>query len=458
MSTHVQTPWKLSRVVITSERFKNQPLDVTSLVSNLTLFENIERPYLTGNIFILDDSGLFDGSGLYDIRGTETISVTIEGNDKSFNIMEERKFKITSIKSEAKGNDRSAVLVFTLVDEYYFNNYLKRFSKSLKGTPGKIIQNIVESEQLLNTSFYGWSSDATQSKMKVIIPYLTPLGAIEWIRDRSTTSNGSPYFTYSNLYNQGVYWRSLDDMIGGGYSINNDPYAGYFPFTNSTALVNDANERWFPEPEDQIIEEVEFTDRHNLLKLIRTGAVGSEISNLDVNKNIPDRSIYSSKIHTDTLSTNGIIPIENNKSKQNIIDDISLVDGLPIHYYQSRYFAQLSLDKVYGKYNSYYDDADRVKLRHRVESMALKNMLQTNAISCRMNVGLLFSAQSGVGDVASFVFNSNNSSNDQASGDEIIDREKSGDYLLYSISYNFTRNQKPICNVKAVKLANNYNQ
>jgi len=153
MSTHVQTPWKLSRVVITSERFKNQPLDVTSLVSNLTLFENIERPYLTGNIFILDDSGLFDGSGLYDIRGTETISVTIEGNDKSFNIMEERKFKITSIKSEAKGNDRSAVLVFNLVDEYYFNNYLKRFSKSLKGTPGKIIQNIVESEQLLNTSF-----------------------------------------------------------------------------------------------------------------------------------------------------------------------------------------------------------------------------------------------------------------------------------------------------------------
>ena len=62
----------LEEVIVLNSAQKNI-VDITPLVGELTIFENIQLPYLTGMIMVRDDNRLYDG---LDINGTEILQIS----------------------------------------------------------------------------------------------------------------------------------------------------------------------------------------------------------------------------------------------------------------------------------------------------------------------------------------------------------------------------------------------
>ena len=63
----------LESFIIRSHRH-DKPIDVTTSISIFEIFENIDRPYLTGNVIMRDDMRFYDG---VKINGTELCEITL---------------------------------------------------------------------------------------------------------------------------------------------------------------------------------------------------------------------------------------------------------------------------------------------------------------------------------------------------------------------------------------------
>ena len=53
-------------------------IDITAFVSELIIFESLDRPYMSGKMVVLDDSELFNG---LELQGTENVQITLATED-----------------------------------------------------------------------------------------------------------------------------------------------------------------------------------------------------------------------------------------------------------------------------------------------------------------------------------------------------------------------------------------
>ena len=80
MTTNRAQEFKIDKAIISAEHLGSD-YDVKSYVLELSLFEDIELPYLSGQIICMDDMGSFDEMNL---KGTETIRLKVSGTEKGY--------------------------------------------------------------------------------------------------------------------------------------------------------------------------------------------------------------------------------------------------------------------------------------------------------------------------------------------------------------------------------------
>ena len=145
-------------------------IDVSSLISEIDIFENIDTPYLTGNLIIVDTGGIMEGMNF---QGGETFELELSRSVESTEKSTVKTFVIDSVISGTKVNESSELLQFHIVEDITFMSTLQNVNKTLTGQPYEMIKSLA-------TEYLGKECESTyennvQSSMRIIIPNLTPM-------------------------------------------------------------------------------------------------------------------------------------------------------------------------------------------------------------------------------------------------------------------------------------------
>ena len=438
---NTESQYRFKKIEITSERWGDVQIDISGSVVELNIYEHIEKPYLTGNLLFVDSHQFKSYKG---ITGTERVSIEINTAAKETIT---KKFIITSVTKEVSANERTDVRLLQLVEEHAFLSSIKKFSKSYRGPSSKIIGSILAGHlgKEINVSRVGG-----EKEIRVVIPYLTPLDACEWIRDGMTTAGGSPYFLHASMNNDNVSLVALDKLLEKD-SWNEDlPYTYGLPAHSVEGEVR---------PGSQLqrdlfkIQNIQATNMENTLQLAMGGAVGAEINTLDVT--IGEQNYSGQVTSKDTIKRLlSKVKTDPGASALNYFAEMELgVDNLPyktLEQHPSRVFATITAD-VYDDVDSYNHERHdaRARYRNKLKAAQLKRVLLNNAYDVQV-AGVPFAAieEAGVGSNIDIQYAV---STVDTPNMRDIDPERSGKFMIYKARHQFAAGKYTV-SMSVVKL------
>ena len=199
--------YELESVIINSSRMIHSAgIELRALVTDIEIYEHINLPYLTGKLAFLDNASLHDR---IDIQGCETVTIRLKESVRDKSV--EKVFIIDKQIDVTKSGQTHDLITLHLIDELGYFSRMKNVNKCYFGAPHKIISDIAK--DYLNVDVVNEISDVYQSKIKVIIPNLTPVEAMVWVLNRATTSVGSPCYLFSILVANNLVMSDLNTMM-----------------------------------------------------------------------------------------------------------------------------------------------------------------------------------------------------------------------------------------------------
>lgn len=433
--------YKIVEAAISADRFGGNDVtsfDVRTSVVELSLFESLDKPYLTGQLVLLDDKALFD---TIQFQGTERLNIKMASVDNDLDIIMERTFIMTGIEKSVKSNanGKSSVLLFTLLDEHAFLSNLKKISKSFNGRIDEILIKLLATEMNLNIDLsYLFLPDGKrtlpiQSNIKGIIPNLTAIEAVKWLTNRATTITGSPFFTYASMHDNNLRLGNLDTMLLQPAFNEKIPYT-YNPANISGAESQTEFEKTFT------IKSLTVSKQANTLKLIREGAVGSMLQNTNLNTGSISSNHHSFRDVLTKLKTQNVIG-----SFQNVFDPAFKMEETFVDDYDSRVYHTITSSGTYGRFKSYHDEYDGTKMRKKLERRAILNHLYKNMLNVVVEGAGFIISKASVGDVVNLmIVNDNVETSVNATRNDLVDKAKSGDFIIYDTRHTFAGTQHTV--------------
>jgi hypothetical protein len=253
--------------VILSIPEKDIEIDISQTIMELTLFESVNIPYITGNMVCVDTQFAFEELRM---NGTERLKLSIVASEYDYTF--EKNFIITRTIGKTKMNESGYGYNFYIAEEIFFLDVLKKVSNAYQGTPSQIIQSVLSSEFDKELDLIGKPS--AQSAFTYISPFISPLTVIETIRKRTSDRNGYPFFVYATLKEDSVRMKCLSDMI------ETDPI-NRIPFTFSNA------QNYNPDRKKQLtnIEFMKDIGTNDTVEMLMKGAVQNQYNVLNLSTN-----------------------------------------------------------------------------------------------------------------------------------------------------------------------------
>lgn len=428
--------FKISRAIISADRFGDDfSIDVGNIIAEINIFEDINKPYITGSLVLVDDSSILD---YINFRGTEYLDLELEGVDNDSTPTMTKIFRITGIEKSVRTNDRTEVFVLTMIDQAGFNTHVNRISKSYTGKVEDIISAIVSSELGVGID-RSYAGPSIQAPMKIVIPYLHPLQAVSWLCDRITRSNGTPYYAYASVHDDNIRIGDLSTML----SVR--AFNSSLPYHYSASTIN-AAERAGAAPEGSKELDRAFTvstvtkERiENTLDMIKAGAIGSTYSNTDIGGGLTLSSKHEIESTLGQLQVSNVIQ---EHQTQNVFDYKNTINrgprgvDLPSNY-SSRFFHEISSSKTYDDANGYGDDVEDTGVLNKARAKSIHSMLQRNKINIEIPGTGFMLRKVSVGDTVSINFLNGEVSDKPKALDDILDKNRSGDYLILATRHLF---------------------
>lgn len=416
----VQQQYKITEAYITSERI-NGTVDVRPTIAELTFFEDIEKPYITGQIALVDDAGTFDTISM---SGTERIFITIASEDSTLDPVMSRSFlmyRIDRIIKSSEAGDASTY-VFDIIDEHAITGEGIKISRTVQGSLEEEIARICVADMGKQVD-QSYMSSSAQSNFKINIPYLTPIAACEWLRNRATTENGMPFFLYASIHDTNLRLGNLEVMLS-QLAWNKD-----LPYTFAPANVQNA-ETQTPLERTMTIQAMKAVALQNTRQQMKTGGIGS----LYNNTNLSTGRISSTKFDVtkllEQMESEQIIGPNQNVYNESFITEM----GKSLHEMNSKVFHQVTSTGTYDTFKSIHDEIDGTRLLKKIESMATRNMLYKNMYDVTVPGAGFIVSKASVGDIVRLdVLGDNNDPNRS----EALDQSRSGNFLIYNTRHVF---------------------
>lgn len=443
-----QSHFQIQEVLFDSERH-TQPFDIAPSIIELNIFEDIEKPYLTGTMLQVDNVAFKSSVG---ITGSERVAISLKSATGEIIT---KKFIITAIQKEVSTNERTDVRLLTLLEEHAYLSNILKISKAYTGSPARIIQNILSSYLDKGVNING-SASGTDPNIKLIVPNLNPLVAVEWIRDKMATSVGAPYFAYASLRSNNITLTSLDKMMV-TESWNKDR-----PYTYSQSAHNTQAPESQSEHFRKLFHIEKFTTSkiESTLMLAQAGAITANFNTVDITSGEMYRSTQYSDINVRRLldhTGQGLGKQEENGLNFNS----EMVIGTPNRGYEAikriptKNFTQVTAD-TYKDANSYsYEKDDQYRLGLKMKAAQLRSVLLNNVYSMSVpGVPYLIDPDAGVGSNIQIQFPKNTT--DPSNVGE-IDAERSGKFLAYRTRHQFVKPSRYAVHMNIVKLTRTIN-
>ena len=391
-------------------------IDVQSILSELILYEHMNKPYVSGYVSLIDNARLIER---LDIQGAEIFEIVIKRNGQAKNIKQVKmSFIVQKIKDVKKTNEFTQVITLSLIDENIFKSALHVVNKTYKGQPHEIIDTILKDyfkrDDLLTTA-----ETNVMNQMKVIVPNMHPLEACEWIKNRAISENGYPFYFWKTAITNQFIFADLERLLS-------TPVINFgFPYTdNQNAGSSTTSSRNF------IVKAIEQKENEDLFSLLRSGVVGS--NNKYYNVVTGDFEWIEFNINNDFMVDLKQLNADQYKP---LIDGYLKYDDLEISNYKSKNNAYVSGAIVYDDLKSYDEAFNQGDNKRKIKSHAIRNILNKAKIKIAVDGDEFITGEShvGVGNNIRVLFRSKSEQENPSK----IDSKQSGDYLILATNYTF---------------------
>lgn len=435
-------------VILSSVTEDKKTIDISNNIIELTFYENLFKPYVDCRMVMIDDFGFRNSLS---VQGTERIRLVVGTGKEPEKPCFVKYFFVSRIVDTRKQNEKSELLSIELVEEHVYINAIKQVNRSFESTIEDMITNIFDKDLGVSVikSFF---KNTAQGIRKVIVPYLSPLEAVNWLKDRATTQTGSPIFVYGDLYSDQVYISDLDNLLKEDI-INED---APFRYSESMAAIDATDEHLRPYFEITNFKELEA---ENALALYEEGAIGSYYATVDASTGLVRGAHVSVRNILTEMYVNGLI---DNSSEQSVFDPSLEIDGKLSDEYNSLYIHQVTSSNTYNQFKSYHDETvvyddegtllDLSESKLKVKNKIIRQILKKNQIDITMSGIGFFEGRTSVGRRLRLIFLNPDTSSQKKDTKSLIDKKKSGDYLLLAIRHNLA-NQKHYATLRLTKLS-----
>ncbi len=423
-------PIEFKSIVIESDKMGKNPVDITDMTVEIQIFEHIDKPYLTALLAFADTNDLVSTT---DISGGEKVTITLQLT-RPDTIEVSKTFYIDKIVSSSKSNENSEFFIFHLLEDIAYTASLSNINKSYSGNPEKIIQKISKNS-LGNKEILVPSQ--SQQNMKVIIPNLNAIEAMSWIKNRTCTSDGYPFYLYSTIADDYLTFIDLKTMLQEGSMNPNHPYTYSKSSASTGSTISTKNRR--------TILQYKSSDNEDLLSLIRKGLIGAEYRFIDPTEN--DNNKFTFDVQTDVIKK-----IKGDLNVESLVyDEVYKHDGKSFNKYQSRSISMIGSTQAYSM-NSYMQSDSKEYYKSNIINKALDQLLKKNSIEITVNGTDLLGGDSNytIGRKLTTRFLRNMAPEDT---DYFFDNKKSGDFLIFSAKHNISRESYTV-SLSCVKLDN----
>ncbi len=253
-------------------------VEISKLLQELNIFQNIESPFMSGSILIKDGAGLAE---VLPFMGQERLifSVRTPGRQKiDFN---EYHAIIYNVGVRVHQSDRSQNIILNFTSLENYKNIRTKVSKSFRGNIGTIVQEILTSKKYLG-SRKPIDIEPTKNIRTYVMPNVSPFDAIGVMKAEAISKDEqAPHYLFYENQN-GFHFRSLDSLLGQKKKLS---------------VVERATYRFEPPPPGNVsldpnfilptILHWEITNNTNSFLNIRAGMFASTLYTHDIfNKNI----------------------------------------------------------------------------------------------------------------------------------------------------------------------------
>ena len=424
----------LKSVLLVSERLA-ESVELNRIVTDVEVFEHIEKPYLTGRIMLIDDSSFYENA---DIQGTETIQLTIVSSEEDSTPIV-KTFFVAKVEKIQKVQDNAQTLMIHLVEDIFYLSSLKNVNRHYTGSRSNIIGKIAQN--FLNKRVFLTGKD--KSVIEVIVPNLHPLEAMMWLNKKAVNSRGYPFYLYSTFVGDELRMENLGDILQRpALNAGEDDAAFSISSLKAQDTMNVTAQR-------RIIENHQMNSQENLLDLIREGLISSKFEYIDTLTEDTRSIDYNSRTSLfKNLLDDGVL---NEKQKNPQIDFAELIEDKTIDKFRpltctyiggsmafrdsdtAEGFTPFTYNAWNNSYGEYKTAAD---YKLNVISSTMDAILKKNPLIINLN-GLEFIKGDAHRTIGNNISIAVQSTHDQA--DDKVDRKKSGDYLIYSVRHMFKK-------------------
>ncbi len=197
MSLLQSTQFEIRKLTITYNDGRDV-LDIRGIFEELSLFDNMMMPCMSGNILISDAIGL---ASKINFDGSETIDVDIVKDiDKSDFMFFKRKFTIYKLTDRKNINQNSEMYTLHFVSPEFLLSEQKRVRNTYTDTHSNIVSKILTDHlKVPNSTPYIGSIVPSKGIHTVTSSNRSPLDAINHLTKRAVSMDGKPDF---------VFWQS----------------------------------------------------------------------------------------------------------------------------------------------------------------------------------------------------------------------------------------------------------
>tara|TARA_B100001094_G_scaffold329507_1_gene392388 strand:+ start:309 stop:1745 length:1437 start_codon:yes stop_codon:yes gene_type:complete len=449
--------YDLRSAVISTQR-NDHSIDITSSMVELIIYEHIERPYLTGSLTYTDTGRSIE---IMDYQGTEILDIEFALFTSSPKV--KKRFVVREVESIVPTTDTTDMVTLKLIDYDAYLNTLINVNKMYEGKPSEIIDTILRDsfdsgKKVLRagdanqfSSFIDALDIATnpnadaansvkqlsqelQSAFRYIVPNLNPLEAIEVIKRRTTGLTGTPFFCFASLADNDLRFYDL-------YSLLQEPPINIDdPFIYSTQLSQRAATTGAGLARQ--IRSLKNPKNGNTMQLVQNGDVGSRCEYVDTTHGLEFGFNYDLEKVLSNLLMTGSYPAADTRSR---------FKNKHISEMTAERISKIATANIYNNnVKNIHEESSSQKHSAKAISKSVRNLLGKSILEITVP-GLHMMPQDGnktLGRILTVV-----SVADAEQHNEVFDRKRSGDYMVYTAKHTLGPNNYSVA-MDLVKIAN----
>jgi hypothetical protein len=307
--------------------------DISGIMEELNLFDNVFAPCMSGNIIVKDALNIFSKLKL---DGNEYINVSInkdseDGNPSSiYNFRKQyRIYKVSNVKNS---NLSSKTYVLHFVSEEFVLSQQIKLNQSYSGTYSEIVTSVLKDTLLIDEySYFKYRNTLenykqgiiyihpTNKYMNIVAPNINPIKFIDLICKKAVSNDKADFVFYENQW--GYNFDSISRMMTMPTQFMDDE-SQYIPFK----VMPKNTEYGDPFSEMFGIRDIKIINNTNVPEMIKSGTFVGKFVGFDT---------LTRKVSTEVISSDTLNPIQN-KNKKTELNNVNSLKKRPTEMEDSR--------------------------------------------------------------------------------------------------------------------------